>query len=267
MVNLKCRINKQIFLREIFIQQHSVKRPDADKPQGKTLFLLNIPPYVHRKELEYAFSSVGPIENVILKENVVGVANPAEASPSVMGTQKAAASKYFSSDKPIDKFKTAYIVFKSTKSLQSAMQRTEVCLFDSSTGENVLKTGIDRWKDEHTDGLTDENELEAEVNSFMKAFETREEKERRGARKTEVDADGWITVKRGKNAGFEQKESILKALEEKMAKDKKRKEFTNFYTFQLRESKQKHIYSLRRKFEQDKLKIDAMKKARRFKPF
>lgn len=261
MVTLKCRINKQIHSREIFVQEHSVKRPDADKPQGKTLFLVNIPPYVHKKELEYAFSVVGPIENIILKENVVGVTALAEAIalPST--------SKYFNPDTQIDKFKTAYIVFKSTKSLQVALQKSEVRLYGGNTGENALKTGIEKWKEEHINAVSDETELEAEVNSYMKAFEAREEAERREARKPEVDADGWTTVKKGKNAGFEQKESVLKALEEKIAKDKKRKEFTNFYTFQIRESKQKHIYSLRRKFEQDKLKIDALKKARRFKPF
>lgn len=258
MVSLKCRIDKQTYAREIFVQEHAVKRPEADKPAGKTLFLVNIPPYVHKKQLEYAYASAGPIENIIMKESAT--------APTPLATTTTTTSKYFNTDKPIDKFKVAYIVFKSTKSLQIALQKTEVKLF-SDSGESVLCTGIEKWQKDHTNAITDETELDGEVNSFMKAFEAREEAERKEARQTEVDADGWITVKRGKNAGFEQKESIVKALEEKMAKDKKRKEFTNFYTFQLRESKQKHIHSLRKKFEQDKLKIDALKKARRFKPF
>lgn len=265
MVKLKFRIDNNISSRDIFIQAHAEKRPTADKPAGKTLFVLNIPPYVHEKELRLIFADAGPIDSVILKENAVAALQSPEANQAALPVEKSN-SKYFNPNKPIDKFKIGYIVFKSTKSLKLALQKTEARLYDDNN-ESMLQTGIAKWTAEHLNSITDEAELEADVTAYMKAFEVKEEEERLETRKPEVDEDGWVTVKRGKNAGFEQKESVLKALEEKIASDKKRKEFKNFYTFQLRESKQKHIYSLRRKFEQDKLKIDALKKARRFKPF
>lgn len=264
-MKLKFRINNKIGSRDILVQAHAEKRPAAEKPAGKTLFVLNIPPYVHEKELRHIFADAGPIANVILKENAVAALQSPESQAEPLPVQKSS-SKYFNASKPIDKFKIAYIVFKSTKSLKLALEKTEARLYDDNN-ESILQTGIAKWTAEHMNSITDEAELEAEVNVYMKSFEEKEEEERQEARKPEVDDDGWVTVKRGKNAGFEQKESVLKALEEKMASDKKRKEFKNFYTFQLRESKQKHIYSLRRKFEQDKVKIDALKKARRFKPF
>lgn len=265
-VDLNCRINNTVCTREIFIQAHAERRSDADKPQGKTLFVLNIPPYVHEKELEYGFSDAGPIESIVLKETVLGGVPKPDDNVVRVSAAETKVSKYFNPKQPIDKFKTGYIVFKSTKSLKVALQKTQVSLFDSNN-ESILKTGIDKWMEDHKSAITTESELEAEVNTFMKQFEAKEERERREARKPEIDEDGWTTVKKGKNAGFEQKESVLKAIEEKMAKDKKRKEFKNFYTFQIRESKQKHIFGLRKRFQQDKLKIEALKNARRFKPF
>lgn len=256
-IKLKYKANNEICSRDIFIQAHTERRPDADKPQGKTLFVINIPPYVHQKDLEFAFADAGPIEAVIMQESVV-------RDPTATGETDDSASKHFSTNEQIHRFKAAYVIFKQTKYLKVALQKTEASLIDADDG--ILKTGIEKWKAEHKDRICDESLLQAEVNSFMVAFEEREEEERQEARKPEVDEDGWVTVKRGKNAGFEQKESILKALEEKMANDKKRKEFKNFYTFQFRDSKHKHIISLRKKFEQDKIKIEALKRARRFKP-
>lgn len=134
--------------------------------------------------------------------------------------------------------------------------------------QSKLCSGTQKWTNEYMNSLVDEKTLEAEVNEYMKAFEAREQEEREEAKKTEVDEDGWTVVKRGKaSGGFQQKESILNALEDKIEKGKEKKEFNNFYAFQIRQSKQKHIVSLRKKFAQDKLKIEAMKKARRFKPF
>lgn len=135
------------------------------------------------------------------------------------------------------------------------------------TDDSKRLTGIEKWKKQYFDSLIDENQLQAEVDEYMSAFEQREQKEREESKKTEVDEDGWTVVKRGKTGGFQQKESILKALEDKIEKGKEKKEFNNFYAFQIRETKQKHIVSLRKRFAQDKLKIEALKKARRFKPF
>lgn len=241
-----------------------MKRPDADKPAGKTLFVLNVPPYVHEEQLEIGFSDVGPIERVILTDSAIDVGKKADSALEI--TPDKAQTKHFIKSKSIDKFKVAYVVFKTAKSLSKALDKTEVSLINSDN-ESVLCTGIEKWfKDSH-EIVTVESELEAEVNTYMRLFDEKEQEARAEAKKVEVDDDGWVTVKKGKNAGFEQKESILKALEDKLAQGKKRKQFKNFYTFQIRESKHKHIVSLRKRFQDDKLKIEAMKKSRRFKPF
>lgn len=259
-VNLNFQLDDSTSVqRQIFVQEHSVRRPSDDKPAGRTLFAVNIPPYVHEEDLKRAYSSVGDIERVLLAESVVE--SPTTTSTESNAVAHPSESKYFSDTKPINKFKVAYIVFKSTKALRVAQQSTEL--------DVTVTTGVAKWKTVYDSNLVNEKELEAEVNEFMTAFETREQEAKADAKKLEVDEDGWVTVKRGKSSGggFEQKESTLKALEEKIAKGKAKKEFKNFYTFQFRESKQKHIVSLRKRFAEDKLKIEALKKARRFKPF
>ena len=40
----------------------------------------------------------------------------------------------------------------------------------------------------------------------------------------------------------------------------------NFYSFQIRESKKNKIVEMRKKFEEDKQKINRMKQERKFKP-
>jgi len=50
-------------------------------------------------------------------------------------------------------------------------------------------------------------------------------------------------------------------------KKQKSREFQNFYRFQMREAKRERLATLREKFEQDKLQIQRLKEARKFKPY
>ncbi|XP_055322292.1 ribosomal RNA-processing protein 7 homolog A [Sitodiplosis mosellana] len=257
-LNLEFTFNNEKQTRQLFVQKHNVKRTTDDKPLGKTLFIINIPPYINEPQLRSAFSSLGCIDNVFITENTIEHSN--EDATSV-----ASQSKYFNNKNDELGFKVAYVVFKLTKSLENALKLSKVKIESNENGSSLL-TGIDKWTKQYLDSFIDEKELQAEVDEYMRAFEEREQEEREESKKTEVDEDGWTVVKR-KTGGFQQKESILKALEDKIEKGKEKKEFNNFYAFQIRQSKQKHIVSLRKKFAQDKLKIEAMKKARRFKPF
>lgn len=120
---------------------------------------------------------------------------------------------------------------------------------------------------EYTSQIPIEKDLEQEVNKFMNVFEVDEMKEKEEEKRVETDDDGWTIVKKsGRNAGFQQKESVLAKIEDKIASRKSKKELTNFYTFQIRESKQKHIVNMRKRFESDKRKVEQMKKERKFKP-
>lgn len=246
--------------RQIFIQKHASKRSTDDMPTGKTLFAINIPPYFNEPQLRAAFSNFGKINNIAINENLTDTTQQsANATPLSMR------STHFGQVKEIVNFKVAHIVFKLTKSVENALKAKEIALKGDGA---TLCVGVDKWKKQHFDSIIEEKVLRAEVDEYMQAFEAREQEEREEAKKVEVDEDGWTVVKRGKvGGGFQQTQAVLNALERKIEDGKERKEFNNFYGFQIRQSKQKHIVSLRKKFAEDKMKIEALKKARRFKPF
>lgn len=50
-------------------------------------------------------------------------------------------------------------------------------------------------------------------------------------------------------------------------KKKKDTELKNFYRFQIREEKMKQLDQLRKKFDEDKKKVERMKATRKFNPF
>lgn len=50
-------------------------------------------------------------------------------------------------------------------------------------------------------------------------------------------------------------------------KKKKGTELKNFYRFQIREEKMKQLDQLRKKFDEDKKKVERMKATRKFNPF
>lgn len=78
-----------------------------------------------------------------------------------------------------------------------------------------------------------------------------------------TDDDGWTVVtNKGRHAGLARTEKNKNKLN-----DKKMKGLKNFYTFQIRENKMNEIITLRKKHEEDKKRIEAIKKARKFKPY
>jgi hypothetical protein len=77
--------------------------------------------------------------------------------------------------------------------------------------------------------------------------------------RSEPDEDGFITVTR------KQREDFVPPPPEK--KQNKAVNLEDFYKFQRREKREKQMEELRRKFEEDKIKVERAKQARKFKPF
>lgn len=241
----------------MFIKEHTKKRSDPDLPVGKTLFVLNVPPYVQAEHLAVGFEPSGEIAHIVMADR--------KGNRFDLPTPSAAASRYFNAPPQSNTFKCAFVVFRSTKALRNALQMDEVLLYRND--KTILVTGVVKWQREHADAVPDEKAIEAEVEQYIEAFEQTEVEQRTSEREPEVDEDGWQTVKKGRGAGFEQKESTLKRLEDKLEEGKKKKELQNFYTFQIRDSKRQHVVGLRKRFENDKRKIETMKQARHFKPY
>lgn len=257
-VNLKHRSDRPT-CHQIFIKEYTSKKAHIKLPEQRTLLILNVPPYVHEAELKHAFHRIGEVEEVYLGIDLN------DLPPMEDDTIEKSASKYFNPKKSIEKFKCAWLVFKASRSLRAALKEEEVVLYENE--RTILVTGLDKWMVEYTSQIPNEKDLEIEVNKYMNVFEEDELKEKEDEKRVETDEDGWTIVKKsGKNAGFQQKESILSKIEDKVASRRSKKELANFYTFQIRESKQRHIVSMRKRFESDKRKVEQMKKDRKFKP-
>lgn len=219
----------------ILIKEHAVRKQDDDKPFGRTLFVLNIPPYATKSSLKRVFSAAGAVESVILcTEEGHG-------------------------------FKTGYIVFTKPSSLINALSLTK--LPPLSTNKYRIRVGLKKYIREYNQTIVDPAVLQKEIDTFMLKFDA-EEEEKRNAKEQEVDEEGWTVVtKKGKNPGLSRKESVQNKITEKLQKKKEKYKTQNFYKFQIRESKMNHIVQLREKFEEDKKRIEAFKKSRKFKPF
>lgn len=225
---------------QIYFKEHSVRNQDETKPPGRTLFVLNIPPYVTEDSLKEVFSVAGKIQNISLQSST-----NAEENKSNNG------------------FKLGYIVFKKRDDLLKALKLNN--LKPLSTETCVLKTGLSKWKEQYNSSICGRKELSEEINNYLQKLE---KLEKQNQKKTEVDEDGWTVVtKKGRNPGVSRKESVELKLKEKMVEKTKKKELQNFYTFQIRESKMKNIATLRKNYEEAKKKVNAMKTARRFKPY
>lgn len=214
----------------IFIKEHSAKLHTHDKPKGRTLFVSNIPPYTTKKSLLNAFHEAGSIKNVI-----------------------------FEGDN--DRFKTAYIIFNKNENLKKAIKlETLKCL---STDKHPILTGMSKWVHEYNNSLGNDDELKNRIKQIIEEYDRNESN-----KKSEIneDDDGWTLVtKNSRNPGLANKESVKNKLNDK--RSKKHKQLKNFYTFQIRESKKNHIANLRKKYEEDKKRVEALKSARKFKPF
>ncbi|XP_063978047.1 ribosomal RNA-processing protein 7 homolog A [Diachasmimorpha longicaudata] len=230
---------------QLFIKEHSVKRQQPEHPKGRTLFVLNIPPYATKDSVKNIFTRhCGGITSVSLH-------------PAPGGSQNG--------------FKTGYVVFAKGSSVEKALTLPKdftVVLENEETPQHPL--GLLKWCREYNEEANvDEKTMKEEIAKYMAAYDKRIE-ERLAMETNEEDADGWITVSSKKKRGQfapSRKESTIDKLQQKEQEKTKKKELLNFYTFQIRESKKQHLAELRKKFEMDKQKLQQLKTKRTFKPF
>lgn len=174
-------------------------------------------------------------------------------------------SEIFSELRPF-KFQIAFIVFKRSESISILFNASE--LPPLTTTEHPLLNGVAKYTEQYNKRLIDSNEMQQEIDEYMKHYD--KVKKVAETQKDEDDSDdGWVTVgKKGNNAGFKQKESVISKLEQKLQNQRKKaKNLTNFYSFEQKESKKQQLMELRKKFEEDKHKMNSMRQNRKFQPY
>ncbi|XP_055696502.1 ribosomal RNA-processing protein 7 homolog A [Lutzomyia longipalpis] len=232
---------------ELHVIPHSLKH--RDWPEEKTICLANIPPYITDENLWRIFSKFGNIAGVVTFTNIKDF-QAFSKSP-----EERKESREF-------KWKTGYIAFKLAGSVAKVLKVKKI------TAEDV-SVGVERWISEYKAQYPCAERLQEEITSFMDKFDKEEQKAEREAKKqAEEDDDGWTTVTRKSTKdAFKLTEKGIKSVEEKQDVRKRKKELKNFYRFQVTESKRQKIQEMRKKFQEDKEKVEKMKTSRRFKPF
>lgn len=163
-------------------------------------------------------------------------------------------------------FKTGFVVYTKTSSIAKALKLKS--LEPLSSDEHPVTTGLVKYIQDYNSSIMDPTQLQKEVNAFITQFDKQEVNRQVKEKQQKDDEEGWTVVtKRSRNPGLSRKESVEIKIAEKLRKKEKKKNIRNFYTFQIRESKMNHVTKLREKFEEDKKRIEAFKKSRKFKPF
>lgn len=239
----------------VYLHKYRSEKKYSDKPVGKTLTVLNIPPYATEEAIERVFGIAGQIEKVTL----------IDSHKNEHKTKYQIKSDFFNEPRPF-KFQIAFIVFKKSESLDLIFRCKE--LPPLSTTENPVLTGIAKWTDQYNKRTVNVEDMQKEIDEYMKHYD-KVKKAEAMQDDEEGDDDGWVTVgKKGNNAGFKQKESVISKLEKKLQDQRKKtKSLTNFYSFELRESKKQQLMDLRKKFDDDKTKMNSMRQNRKFKPY
>ncbi|OXA41721.1 ribosomal RNA-processing protein 7 homolog A isoform X2 [Folsomia candida] len=241
-------------IREFFVKIHDVSEPTRRKPLGRTLLILNIPPFVYEKNIRQMFSAFGKIDEIFLHQK------PTLSIPNQ-------ANKYFPSEKElVDGYKVAYVVFSDIRSVKELIQiktnEIEPLLLN---GE--IHAGMRKWIDDYNSQIIDPAVLEEDVKQYMIEFE-KQEIRRKAAEKqaSEPDDEGWVTVtSQGKRAGTKRTESTQEKLKAK--KRRMEKAVLNITPAQIKATKAKQLEELKKKFDEDKQKIALLKQQRKFKPF
>lgn len=227
---------------QIFFKEHSIRNQEPEHPRGRTLFMLNIPPYVTSENLKRIFGDLcGIVSNV-----------------------------YFIISKG---FKTAYIIFENESDLEKALEISDDYIVTLNDGNNFCLTGIRKWCIEYNRSVCNEKKMKEEIETYMQNYDKKiaEKIIKEKMMEEEVqNNDGWVTVTRRKKRGqfaLSRKESTINKVQHKEEQKNKKKQLLNFYTFQIRESKKQNLAELRKKFELDKKRLQDLKLKRTFKPF
>ncbi|KAL0625468.1 Ribosomal RNA-processing protein 7-like protein A [Plecturocebus cupreus] len=254
---------KQQASHYLYVRAHSVREGTKSTwPQKRTLFVLNVPPYCTEESLSRLLSSCGPVQSVELQEK-----------PDLAESPKEPRSKFFH-PKPVPGFQVAYVVFQKPRGVSAALTLKGPLLV--STESHPVKSGIHsqyrrrEWIRDYADSVPDPEALRVEVDTFMEAYDQKIAEEEAKAKEEEgvPDEEGWVKVtRRGRRPVLPRTEAASLRVLERERRKRARKELLNFYAWQHRESKMEHLAQLRKKFEEDKQRIELLRAQRKFRPY
>uniref|UniRef100_A0A2K5ZW83 Ribosomal RNA processing 7 homolog A n=1 Tax=Mandrillus leucophaeus TaxID=9568 RepID=A0A2K5ZW83_MANLE len=232
---------KQQASHYLYVRAHGVRQGTKSTwPQKRTLFVLNVPPYC---------TEVSDRVRLHLKKT--------QKTPKISRTWWHTPG-----------FQVAYVVFQKPSGVSAALALKGPLLV--STESHPVKSGIHKWISDYADSIPDPEALRVEVDTFMEAYDQKIAEEEAKAKEEEgvPDKEGWVKVtRRGRRPVLPRTEAASLRVLERERRKRARKELLNFYAWQHRESKMEHLAQLRKKFEEDKQRIELLRAQRKFRPY
>ncbi|KAI9258510.1 SSU rRNA processing protein [Sporodiniella umbellata] len=232
----------------IYARKHHSQNSSQDKNANRTLFLLNLPVDTTDRHIHKLFKG----------HTVTEIKYGSDTGSQLR--------------KLLPSGSSAHVVFKHPNDVTEvlSMQRVEKKWAKENEKEQPL--GFSRYTLKHKLSRPDAKELQNEVDTFMVKFKEDEYKKERETleRMNQMDDDGFTVVVRHKKNKTTAGDISVSAISAEMAETmraKPKKELINFYRFQTREKKLNELSELRKKFEEDKVKISKLKQSRKFKPY
>lgn len=149
------------------------------------------------------------------------------------------------------------------KEAKKAIKASKTITWAAGVESKVSPLGSARYLSHHKLRYPSRHELQASIDAFMGALSAQEVARAR-ARSRQLsmpDADGFITVGRG-GKGDAAREEAAKLKGEELAKRQKKMIGEDFYRFQVREKKKDEAKDLIRGFEEDRRKVEELRKRR-----
>ncbi|XP_047151392.1 uncharacterized protein LOC124823260 [Vigna umbellata] len=173
-----------------------------------------------------------------------------------------------------DKKKRKKEVQNSQEKGEGYNNQKEVEVYTISSGDNDCSKGMKKWIVEYHQSRPGLEVLQNQIDDFITAHEEKLEEERKEKEALAADG-GWTVVvhHKGRKKTTDSETGIAvgsvaqAAVENKMAKKKRKEIGLDFYRFQKREAQRNEIMTLQSKFEEDKKRLQQMRAARKFRPY
>ena len=260
----------------LFIKQHDPKIPNEDTL--RSVFVTHLPIITTALHLRHLFGnqlSAGRVERIDFVNPHTNSGRQPKSRKRKRQTVEDISAELDDDDLPPvwqqlihSTSTTAIIVFVDRSSMESslkaakmALKRGDKIIWGMGIEHQLPKLGLQRYTEHNKLKYSARSELLTSVDSYMSKYARLEEmRSNAEARKRQApDEDGFVTVTRGARGRVILREDA-KVLGEKQ-KDKSNG-LKDFYRFQMRQKRKGEQGEFLRKFEEDKRRIDEMKKRR-----
>lgn len=271
----------------LYVRPNAPKIPTEDTP--RELFLVNVPidaTELHLRSLFAEHLGGARVEDVQFEDTRVGkgIKAPVAQSEGPKGKKRKRGAEDGTTstgeevgllpevwDREVHRSGgTAVVRFVDRPSAELALREAKRAvksgreiIWGAGVEGKVPPLGSARYLAHHKLRYPDPAVLQQSVDAFMTAFSAQEaEHARQLARQRSVpDEDGFITVTRGGRGGPAREEET-KAKEEELKNREKNRVKDDFYRFQVREKKKEQAKDLAKGFEEDRRKVEEMRKRR-----